>query len=290
MAGKAFLAVLLWAARAGAQGVPSAVPIEGPAVPHPVIEEHKLMPVDESAPRPAVDEQVHALPEWAWPREHLEKGGAFADPFIGPEVYPEISAGVEVTAARIQSNRAVVYDDEIALSMYLLEIKFPLIAYNDGSIPATRVLFDLKIPLALSDQHRLAFVWGASIPANGPLFSQSSRGELLYAFGGYGLTVQLKLGYGYEQLFLDQPLRLAGLYGGLVSLRLGRFQPVVQVDGARTTNTRANRVALTPGLWIFPFARDTVQLGISALIVLSSDQNSPGDRYGALARLSYNFL
>jgi hypothetical protein len=290
MVREAFLAAaLLWGPRA-AEPVPAALSIAEPRVPHSAVEEHELMPVEDGGPPLGVDEEIHPMPEWSWPREHLDRGRGFADPFIGPEVYPELSASIQIRAAVDPSRRSALYDQQVALGLYLIEIRFPLFASRGGSACANQVLLDAKIPLSLSKKHRLAFVWGVAIPDGAPALTRNSRGEVLYALGGRALTLQIKLGYGYEQLFIGEPLRQAGLYGALAGLRIGHFQPVVQVEGAMDLWTRENRVALAPGLWVFPHSRDTVQIGASALVVLNRGQPRAPRRLGAIASLSYNFL
>lgn len=293
MAREAFLAAaLLFGARAAGQVAPppGSLAVASPRTPHPVVEEHELRPADAGAASPRPDEDLPPLPEWSWPREHLEGGRAFADPFIGPEVYPELSAGIQVRGGRAGSSRSFLYDQQVALNLYLVEVRFPLVAYRSRSNLANQVFLDAKIPLALGPMHRLAFVWGVAIPGGTPARTKNSRGEVLYAFGSRALTAQLKLGYGYEPIFIDEPLRQAVLFGALVGLRLGRFQPVLQVDGSRSPSAGESRLALAPGLWFYPLSNDAVQLGASALVVLSGDGEGQTRRAGALATLSYNFL
>jgi hypothetical protein len=295
-----FLAAALLLGARAVEPAPAALSIAEPRVPHSAAEEHELMPVEGGGPTLDVDEEIHPMPEWSWPREHLERGRGFADPFIGPEVYPELSAGIQIRAAVDSSRRVALYDQQVALGLYLVEIRFPLIASRAGSACANQVLLDAKIPLSLGKRHRFAFVWGVAIPDGAPALTRNSRGEVLYTFSGRGgraLTLQVKLGYGYEQLFVGEPLRQAGLFGALAGLRIGHFQPVVQVEGAMDLWARENRVALAPGLWVFPQSRDTVQLGASALVVLNGGQRSTPGRLGAITRsagviasLSYNFL
>ncbi len=292
MVREAFLAgALLFGSRSSAQAPPnSALATAGPGTPYVALEEHRLRPVDAGAPLPADDERLSPMPEWSWPREHLEAGRAFADPFIGPEVYPELSAGIQLRGALADSGRALAYDQQVALNLYLVEIKFPLMAERGGSVGANPVFIDAKIPLELNPSHRLAFVWGVALPNGAPAQAKSSRGEVLYAFGGGALSLQLKVGYGYEPLFRGDPLCQAVLLGGFAGLRLGPLQPVLQVEGSRALSARRTRVALAPGLWVFPLSKDAVQLGVSALVVLNGSEPEPSRRVGAVASVGYNFL
>jgi len=259
--------------------------------PYAVIPEHELVVVEEGTPRPVpVVEPPEKPPLWDWATKHLAAGQVFADPFVGPEVYPEVSLGARMLAAHIEPSGAIGYRAGVSLSLYALDLEIPVFTTVDGGqLDPGNVRANLKIPFSWpgAEQHRFAINWGAVVLDDGPSLSQSSKFELLYGYGAGGFTAQLRAGYGYEQLFADQPLRLGLVYGALLGFGTGTLQPVLEVSGLRTVTSEENEIVLVPGLRIHPAGVDYLQLGVGGLVVLATGDN---ERYGAVVDLSFNFL
>lgn len=260
--------------------------------PRPAAPEHELV-VEERGerPPPRVDEGLIPTPEWDWPRLHLEEGRAFADPFLGVELFPEISVGTSLAVARLAGVGQVAHQTSLDLNLYVLELKAWLSSGLDGRASPPRIEAALKVPFAWpgAPSHRLALVWGALVQDAGPALSNSSRGELLYGWGASGFSLQARAGYGFEQLFADQPLRQGLLWGALVGLRLGAFEPILQADGFRAVLSRDDRVALLAGLRLHP-GGENLQVGAAVLLVRVRGEQNPGNRAGAVLDLGYNFL
>ncbi|MBI5549314.1 MAG: hypothetical protein HY901_35970, partial [Deltaproteobacteria bacterium] len=237
--------------------------------------------------------EIEPAPKWEWPRLHLLAGRPFADPFLGPELYPELSAGTLITAESLRPSGEIAYTSWIDLQIYLLEVKIPLINRIDGGEPgAENVRVNLKFPYAIPghESHRLMLVAGAVVQDSTPAISRSSSAQVIYGYGGHGFTAQLRGGYGYDQFAPSQRLRLGLLYGALLGYRAGPIQPMVEFDAMRTSATQSDRFTLVPALRIFPGREDTVQIGLGGLLSFSHGEDTPGRRFGAVFDVTYNFL
>lgn len=256
------------------------------------VPEHKLKVADEGTVPPKLNEDIEPSPQWDWPQRHLAAGRDFADPFLGVELYPEVSAGLLVSAEDADDEGRIAYGSWINLQLYALEVKVPLISRLDGEDTSPNVRAALKIPFAIPGhpQHRVAVIGSAIIQDATPAISRSSSGQLMYGFGGGGFTVQVRGGYGYEQFQPSEPLRLGALYGALLGFRAGHFQPMVEFDAIRTTGTRSDRFTLVPALRIFPDRQDTLQIGVGGLLSFGRGSEMPNNRFGGTLDLSYNFL
>jgi hypothetical protein len=211
--------------------------------PYVAVAEHELRPAEQTRPAEAQlepqfvevgpDGEARAaqpasarggFPEaaWEWPREHLKASARFPDPFLGPEVYPEISVGSSTVAAHVVRTKEVEFLDTLDLSFYWLRLKLPVISTLDGSQPQQHLGLDFKVPFALpgTSAHWLALLYGASISDAVPRLVDSIRGVLMWGYGGQLLAVQLRVGYGYSQSFASSPLRQGLLYGALLGLNL----------------------------------------------------------------------
>ncbi|MGI5860934.1 MAG: hypothetical protein ACOX6T_02635 [Myxococcales bacterium] len=248
-------------------------------------------PISKAPPTAALreDESVRdEIPEpvWAWPIQHLEASRNFPDPFLGGEVYPEVSIGTTTLAAHVDKSKAIEFASTVDLSFYWLKVRFPVISTLDGSRPEPAVDFNLKVPFAIpgSDSNWLGVSWGATLSDSRPILADSSRFELLYAYGGGVLAAQLRVGYGYRELLPGLGLRQGLLYGAQLGLTLGKVQPMVEVDGMRFVGGD-DQISILPGVRFLPATLPTLQIGVAGLAVLGGN-----DRFGGLVELSYNFL
>ncbi len=225
-------------------------------------------------------------PVWAWPIQHLEASRNFPDPFLGEELYPEVSIGSTTLAAHVDATDAIEFASTVDLSLYWLAVRFPVISTLNGSRPEPSVDFNFKVPFAIpgSDSNWLGVSWGATLSDARPSLDDSSRFELLYAYGGGLLAAQLRVGYGYRESLPGLGLRQGLLYGAQLGLSLGRVQPMVEVDGMRLVGGD-DQISILPGVRFLPATLPTLQLGVAGLAVLGGN-----DRFGGLVEISYNFL
>jgi len=256
--------------------------------------EHELVVVDsdQAPPLPPLDEDLPAPSLSDWPGRHLALGRDFADAFLGTVLYPELSVGSSVMADGAQDGSAFEFSSWVTLQLYLLEVRLPVVSMLDGAREAQHARLDLKIPFAVpgDESHRFALTGGAVVLESGPAFSKSSHVSLAYGYGGHGVTVQVRGGYGYEQFMPSQPLRLGLLYGALVGLRAGPFQPMVELDAMHATETQSDRFTLLPALRVFPGGGDALQIGVAGLLTFSRGQDAPGNRFGGVVEVKFTFL
>ena len=266
------------------------------------IPEHHLSVLDEGQPRPRFDESFRSQQKEAeWPFRHLEGGRSFADPFLANELYPEMSVGTVLAAANRAPRGVVEFQNRVDVNLYFLDLRLPIHNGLDSADNAGRVAVNLRLPFALpfDPRHRFALIWGNAFGNDGE--APNVRYELHYGFGadnGFGL--QLHGGYLLEERLPGEGRTLAFGYGGLLSWRLGGFQPLLEVDGQREGSGRtADRLSLVPGVRFYPAQRDTLQLGAAAIIGLSSVNDFTGptannrlgrDRIGVIVDVAYNFL
>jgi hypothetical protein len=230
-------------------------------------------------------------PVWDWPVLHLQQSADFPDPLLGNEVYPEVAIGSSVVAAHVEERDRFEMQSRLNISLYWLDLSFPVIDTVDGARPEPLLNLSLKIPFAWpgAERHWLAPLWGATIGNGTPQLADSSRFELLYGYGGKLLELQLHAGYGYTQIFTDPQVRQGLLYGGLLGLSLGKVRPQIEVQGIQFVTNDA-QVSLVPGVRLLPASLPTLQLQVAGLVVLTGGNDSPGNRYGAVFEISYNFL
>lgn len=100
--------------------------------------------------------------EDAFPARHLAEGEAFTRPFLGPDLFPHLSAGTLLASAHERSNRSVLFVQRTDLDFYLLQIKLPTLM-QDGNVRSIGYASaDLLLPWKLDDLSRIGLLVGNS--------------------------------------------------------------------------------------------------------------------------------
>lgn len=295
-------ALLAWSATAAAQDAATddaeihrarrTWPAPAPDEPTP------LVLVEEGQPRPPAPPDVvarkrgHAL----WVERHLEGGRRWIDPFLGPELYPEISVGDSAQPRWDRAQRELEIENALELKLYVLELRFPS-TFADGGRPrafSSRDA-DLRIPIRLDagDHHRLLALVGALVPLVGGATEDNSGAHALLGYGysrGTG-TFQLYGGLAVEpDPFAPGPRerRSIARYGGSVGVGLGDHVDLHLDADLRNPRGAGYDLFVTPGVHFWPRRLPTLQIGLAALLAL--EEGLDLEKVGGIFELSYNFL
>lgn len=268
----------------------------------PVVEEHPLMPADGAGRKPIPEYENLNLPdasrarEFTWFEDHLELGRRFADPFLGTEVFPEVSAGLSVYSAGTRPTGAVAFHSAVRANLFFLDLTLPVISRLDGAQSTERLQVDLKIPIPLprTEAHRFAFVFGNGFGATGGV-PVTRKAELIYGLGLGGFGLQLAASWRLEPFDGAGANSPALGYGALFAWRFGGLQPVLEIAGLREFGGgRGDRIDLVPGMRFYPGERDNLQFGVGVIVGTGGEAGDFSDfgirRLGAIADVSYNFF
>ncbi len=268
----------------------------------PVVEEHSLRPADSTPSEPIAKYDNLNLPdasrgrEFTWFERHLELGRTFADPFLGSEVFPEVSAGLSVFAAGTRPTGAVAFGSGLNVNLFFVDLVLPLISRLDGTQSDERmqVNFKLPIPLPNTENHRFAFIFGNGFGASGGI-PVTKKAEMLYGMGYGGFGLQLNASWRLEPFSAGQQLSPALGYGALFAYRVGGVEPMLELSGLREFGGgRGDRIDFVPGLRFYPGDRDNLQFGVGAIVGTGGNAGDFSDfgirRLGGIADVSYNFF
>jgi hypothetical protein len=259
----------------------------------PGIVEHTLVAMDAAPPvSPSLWKgDLPGYGVWDFARDHLDAQARFSDPFLGPELFPEVSAGTLLVGTR--QGGASTFEGKLNLELYWLSVRLPLEQVSTD--PTSRADLDVKLPLGFGHGRQVALLLGASVPLSGePISKAGGRVQVIVGRGGHTWDAQARLGVA-SQAPEGQPApdtvaqALFGASGGFHFRSWGRVE--LEVDGA-AGRQGAKRLAVAPGLRFFPTRQQDVSLGVAGLFKLQdqADQSFGARSLGGLLQLSYTFL
>jgi hypothetical protein len=252
--------------------------------------------------------------------QHRDEGQAYLDPFVGREVFPELSAQLSTQLVRQKlSNRGepngnngrVALGGRVDFNLWLLDVRVPFDTTDDSENAPLELV--AKAPFSLGEHH-FAPMLIAHVPTDDGI--DDSVIELAfgyhYARSGFALKLEVSGFVGTHERrkgdripagAIDPALRpSAGMFGwnGVVSYLIGDVVGIVfEADGVTAISERAEftspsagdtLVTLAPGLRFFP-VDPGFSLGLAAVITLVPDDyvGVPRD-LGVLFDFGYTFL
>lgn len=237
------------------------------------------------------------------PPSHAARGLAYIDPFVGRDIYPELSVGVRTgLLSEKTANEGEVGGTEgrlrlggrLDLSLYLLDIRIPI---QDRDAPVELIF---KAPFGVG-RHRFAPMLIAHVPTRRSLANGILEAALGYHYERDGLGFKLEL-----SAFNGAPDRTRSPNGSaflgfdvvLSYLASPAIAVAIEANGVTAVSEQRDSVPpalgdtvlqIAPGLRIFPDG-PSFQIGIAALFNVTPDgYRGLLRQQGALVDLSYVF-
>jgi hypothetical protein len=265
---------------------------------HQGLVEHQLVPTSSYQADPNLAAGNLAAPAPApFVVRHLEESALFSDPFLGPALLPELSAGtLGLGQTPVSGTSSLNYEQRLDVDLYLLQLRMPVLSTIAGQpSPFAGLDADLLLPWKIDRQNRMGVLLGTQVTAptgGGSVGLNGFRFQGMYGFQLASFDIQGRLGLGQPSLDLaDSDPRMHFLYGAQGGYRFADWgRAMVEIEGA--TAPTAQTLRLAPGLRFFPLRDNAFQAGVAALFTFTGD---PNDTFalrdaGALVDLSYHFL
>jgi hypothetical protein len=210
----------------------------------------------------------------AFIRNRIEQHRSFVQPFLINAVFPEISARL-LNEGGYDSR---THDGQIGqlgyLSAYFIDLYVPFLTVQDSEpVSTNHYRVDLKAPVILGDQVVTLFL-GANIPTSGSWIADGGYNALLsYAFGSVGFSIQLRGGFGYDQLVGETvaPRGTSALADVAASFPLGAHADLLlQADGRKLIGRPGGTLRLWPGFRFFPLQVHTLSVALGGQVWLDT--------------------
>lgn len=239
--------------------------------------------------------------------DHRDRGRAYLDPFVGREVYPELSARLATAFTRKKfANGGEPHgnDGTMALlaradvSLWFLDLRFPL----DSSTPSDSGPFELvlKAPFGIGP-HRFAPMLVVHVASDGLSRSVIEAG-VGYHYARQGLALKLEVSAFDGAPDRTRSSALGGKLGWnaqLSYLVTDHVGVVVEADGVTAISEREGQpppevgdtiVRLLPGVRFFVPETEGLELGVAGLVSFVPDGYGVGRAQGVLLDFAYTFF
>lgn len=265
-------------------------PVQDEPTPFVVVDDGKAR----RGPPPDEVQKPHGYPHWV--ARQLERSRGWLDPFVGPEIFPEISVADRPVPSWNRIDDRLFIDNEAAVRLYVLDLVFPS-TFADGERPRafSQMELDLRIPIFLDQgrHHILMPLVGAIIPMQGAPTRENSGARMRLAYGVSTGSFAAHAWGGFDVApdpLTDGPRRNLARYGLALGATFGehiQIQANGEMENPRGEGFTLNTAA---GLYYWPRSLPTIQLGLAGLLSMIEDAEFEVSRIGGVFELSYNFL
>jgi hypothetical protein len=222
-------------------------------------------------------------------RQRLVQHGEFVQPFLQPAVFPEISARLLNAGAYAPHTDSGQFEQFLYLSAYFFDLYAPLLNIQDNvPVSADRMRMDLKLPLFFGNSVVTLYLSG-NIPVSGVWTQGGGISSMLgYAIGSPDISLQIRVGGGYDQLVGETQAPLATSILGEAALSLAltpHIHLLLEADGRKLIGQPGGTLRAFPGFRFTPLALATLSFAVGALWVGNSF-NADGHYIGGLGTQS----
>lgn len=235
--------------------------------------ESKLQPSEGSAISQPWNPNASSIPQPPIMQRRVSEHRDFIQPFLTPAVFPEISARLLNGGGYGSRGHAAELDQFLYLSAYLIDVYAPLLTLRHSApVSPDTLRMNLKAPLIFG-RHAFTLFVGGNLPTGGPWTDGGYNMMFGYALGGSLLSLQARVGFGFDQLIGEEvgPRASSVLGDVAASVSLGQHARfLVQADGRKILGQQGGTFRLWPGFRFYPLEEATLSFAVGAQLYMDS--------------------